>query len=113
MKRIESILDKFFRPLEFIGHRFILAPFRVLLKKIDPFSEAIEGTRLKKALQVILFPFFIILTFVVGFKLVEGGYTIRTFGGTIVMFLIMGLIFAPWNGYCLLVKNGKTMRICR
>lgn len=95
MKRIESILDKFFRPLEFIGHRFILAPFRVLLKKIDPLAEAIEGTRLKKALQVILFPFFIILTFVVGFKLVEGGYTIRTFGGTIVMFLIMGFIFAP------------------
>lgn len=95
MKRIESILDNVFKPLEFIGHRFILSPFRTLLKKIDPLAEAIEGTRLKKALQVIIFPLFMILTVWVGFKLVEGGYSIRTFGGTIVMFLIMGFIFAP------------------
>jgi len=35
------------------------------------------------------------LTVIVGFELVDGGYTSRTFFGTIIMFLILGAIFAP------------------
>jgi len=95
LTRLENILDRFFRPLELIGHRYILEPFRLLLKQIDPLAQAIEGTRLKKILQISIYPVFMCLTIWVGFKLVDGGYTTRTFGGTIIMFLIMGIIFAP------------------
>jgi hypothetical protein len=79
---------------EFI-HKYFMAPFRWYLSKIDPLSYRIEGTLFKKILQVSIYPIFMVLTFVIGFNLVENGYTIRTFFGTIVMFVIFGLIFAP------------------
>lgn len=95
LKSIEKILNTIFRPIELLGHRYILAPFRWFLSKIDPLSEKVEGTLLKKILQVTIYPLFMVLTLVIGFELVDGGYTIRTFLGTIVMFLIFGAIFAP------------------
>jgi len=102
LNRINSILLRFFEgleaifhPLEKFGHRYILLPFRWLLGQIDPLSYKIEGTLFKKILQVVIYPLFLILTLVVGFKLVENGFTIRSFLGTIVMFLILGAVFAP------------------
>ena len=87
--------ERLFYPIEYIGHRFVLAPFRWLLSQIDPLSYKIEGTLFKKILQVSIYPLFMVLTLIVGFKLVENGFTSRTFFGTIIMFLILGAIFAP------------------
>lgn len=95
LRKAEAYLDKVFVPVERFAHKYILAPFRFLLQKIDPYAEAIEGTKFKKALQIIIYPLFMVLTVYVGFKLVEGGYTFRTFTGTIIMFLVLGFIFAP------------------
>lgn len=95
MRKFEEFLDKIFHPIEKFAHRYILLPFRWLLLKIDPLSYKIEGTLFKKILQVSIYPTFMILTLVIGFKLVENGFTTRSFLGTIVMFLIMGAIFAP------------------
>lgn len=95
LKTIEKTLNTVFKPIELLGHRYILAPFRWVLSQIDPLSEKIEGTLFKKILQVTIYPLFMVLTLIIGFELVDGGYTIRTFLGTIVMFLIFGAIFAP------------------
>lgn len=94
-KQAEEVLTRFFSPVEKFAHRYLLAPFRYLLAKIDPLAERIEGTLFKKILQVTIYPVFMVLTFYIGFKLVENGYTFRTFAGTVGMFLVFGLIFAP------------------
>jgi len=95
LQKIGKFLDCLFHPIEVFGHKYILGPFRWALSKIDPLSAKIEGTPFKKILQVIIFPLFMTLTVIVGFELVDGGYTSRTFFGTIIMFLILGAIFAP------------------
>jgi sterol desaturase/sphingolipid hydroxylase (fatty acid hydroxylase superfamily) len=79
---------------EFV-HRYFMVPFRWCLNKVDPLSYRIEGTLLKKILQVSIYPIFMILTFIIGFELVKNGYTVRTFVGTIFMFVLYGTIFAP------------------
>jgi len=93
--RLLRRLEKLFLSLEEFIFRYIHAPFRWLLLKIDPLSYRIEGTLLKKILQVSVYPIFMALTMVIGFELVKNGYTVRTFVGTIVMFIFYGLIFAP------------------
>lgn len=95
LQKIGAFLDRLFHPIEVFGHRYILAPFRWALAKIDPLSHKIEGTLFKRILQLTIFPLFIVLTLIIGFKMVEGGYTSRTFFETIIMFLILGAIFAP------------------
>lgn len=95
LQKLGVFLDRFFHPVEVFVHTYILAPFRWALSKIDPLGEKIEGTLFKKILQVTIFPLFIILTLYVGFELVDGGFTSRSFFGTIIMFLILGAIFAP------------------
>ncbi|MEM6631983.1 MAG: sterol desaturase family protein [Bacteroidota bacterium] len=90
-----ALLEKLFYPLEWFGFNIILRPFNWFLEKLDPLSYRLEGTRLKKVLQVSIYPIFMVLTIVVGFKLVENGFTFRSFLGTIVMFLVLGFLFAP------------------
>ncbi len=92
---IVKSLETIFYPIEWIGHRIILGPFRWFLESLDPLSYRLEGTRLKKILQVTIYPVFMTLTIIVGFQLVKNGFTARSFLGTIVMFLILGAIFAP------------------
>lgn len=94
-KKVEVWFNNIIEPFEKWAHKYILLPFRFLLSKIDPLAEAIEGTKFKKVLQIVIYPLFLGLTFYIGFRLVDGGYTFRTFSGTIVMFLFFGLIFAP------------------
>lgn len=93
--KIESGMNRVVSPFESLAHRYILAPFRYLLSKIDPLAKAIEGTMFKKILQLSIYPIFMVATFVIGFKLIEHGYTVMTFVNTILMYLIFGLIFAP------------------
>ncbi len=95
IKKIESNLNKALSPLERFSHKYLLMPFRFLLSKIDPLAVAIEGTTFKKILQVSIYPIFMCATFFIGFKLIENGYTLKTFAGNILMFLVFGLIFAP------------------
>ncbi|MBK8504347.1 MAG: hypothetical protein IPL46_20350 [Saprospiraceae bacterium] len=94
-QRVYRFLETLFYPIEWIGHRIFLLPFRKFLESLDPLSYRLEGTRLRKVMQVVIYPLFMTLTFIVGFKLVENGFTIRSFLGTIVMFIILGFIFAP------------------
>jgi len=94
-RSIYSILEIPFLFIEKIGYRFILAPFRWLLEKIDPLAIKIEGTLFKKVLQVTIYPLFLALSIYLGFELVKDGYTFRSFMGTIIMFLMFGAIFAP------------------
>jgi sterol desaturase/sphingolipid hydroxylase (fatty acid hydroxylase superfamily) len=93
--RIEKNVGRITRPIEKFSHQYLLAPNRWLLSKIDPISFAIEGTILKKILQVSIFPIFMVLTVVIGFELIKYGYTRTTFVGTVLMLLMMGVIFAP------------------
>ena len=96
LQKIEHALGLVSRPLERFGHRYLLAVNRWLLARIDPLSYALEGTLLKKILQVTIYPVFMILTLVIGFKLVENGIHARyTFTGTVIILLILGIIFAP------------------
>ncbi len=92
---IYQALETVFYPIEWMGHHVILKPFSLFLEWIDPLSYKLEGTRLKKIMQVVIYPLFMTLTLVIGFKLVENGFTVRSFLGTIVMFIILGFIFAP------------------
>ncbi|MFT5884808.1 MAG: sterol desaturase/sphingolipid hydroxylase (fatty acid hydroxylase superfamily) [Arcticibacterium sp.] len=95
LQKAEALLNRIFVPFERFAHKYILFPFRFLLEKIDPLAEAIEGTLFKKILQIIIYPIFLFLTFYIGFELVADGFTIRSFFGTIMMFLMLGFIFAP------------------
>ncbi len=94
-KSTYKVLEKPFLISEKIVYRFIMAPFRWLLEKIDPLAEKIEGTLFRKILQVSIYPLFLVLCVYIGFELVRGGYTIRSFLGTILLFLVFGAIFAP------------------
>ena len=92
---IENYVGRITRPLEKFSHQYLLAFNRWLLAKIDPASYAIEGTALKKILQVSIFPVFIVLSVVIGFELIKHGYTRTTFVGSVLMLILMGIIFAP------------------
>lgn len=94
-KPLYDFLEKVFYPLEWFGFHVILRPFNWMLEQLDPLSYKLDGTLLKKILQVSIYPIFLALTIYVGFSLVENGFTSRSFFGTIIMFLILGAIFAP------------------
>ncbi|MBX2841260.1 MAG: sterol desaturase family protein [Flammeovirgaceae bacterium] len=90
-----KLLDSASERIENFCRDYFLKPFSWLFSRVDPLSYTIEGTVFKKILQVSIYPIFMAATFVIGFKLVEDGFTVRTFFGNIVMFLIFGAIFAP------------------
>lgn len=92
---VENYIGRITRPMEEFSHKYLLAINRWLLAKVDPISNAIEGTMFKKILQVSIFPVFMVLTFVIGFELIEHGYTRTTFVGLVLMLILMGVIFAP------------------
>ena len=94
-RKVYIFLEKLFWPLEWFGFNVILRPFNWFLERLDPLSYQLEGTYVRRVLQVTIYPVFMILTLIVGFKLVENGFTVRSFVGTIVMFVILGAIFAP------------------
>ena len=95
LEKAENALGLVTRPIERFSHRYLLAANRWLLAKIDPLSYALEGTLLKKILQVTIYPCFMILTLVVGFKLAENGINTLTFTGLALTLLLMGILFAP------------------
>lgn len=94
-KPVYLFLEKLFMPFEYFVFNYVLRPFNWMLEQLDPLSIKLEGTLLKKILQYSIYPVFLAFTIYVGFELVKNGYTVRSFVGTIVMFLILGAIFAP------------------
>ena len=95
LEKAENLLGRFTRPLEKFSHRYLLAANRWLLAKIDPLSYALEGTVIRKILQVTIYPCFMILTLVVGFALVRNGLAPSTFTGSVISLIILGILFAP------------------
>ncbi|MEO0330759.1 MAG: hypothetical protein AAF223_03595 [Bacteroidota bacterium] len=94
-QKILNTLETPFLYIENLSQKYVLSPFRWLFKKIEPLSYKIEGTLFKKILQVTIYPLFMVLTLIVGFKLVENGFTFGSFLGTIGLFAVLGIIFAP------------------
>jgi len=92
---IENLFGGISLSIENFGHRYLLAPCRWLLTKIDPLSRAIEGTLFKKILQVVIFPLFITLAYFISLELVKNGYTRTTLMGNVLFLLFVGIIFAP------------------
>jgi sterol desaturase/sphingolipid hydroxylase (fatty acid hydroxylase superfamily) len=92
---IASGLSQLFLSLQTGLYRFVVRPISRLLDRLDPLADRFEGTLLKRVLQVSIYPVFIALTIWVGFELVDGGYTRRTFFGNLLLFGILGLIFMP------------------
>ncbi len=84
-----------FWPFEYLFYAAVVKPISWLLDRVDPLSYKIEGTPLKRILQVTLFPLFMTATVIIGFHLVKGGYTRQTFLASIGMYLIYGAIFMP------------------
>jgi ornithine lipid hydroxylase len=95
VQKFENWLDSAIKPAEKFSHDYLLIPFRATLEKLDPLAEKLNGTKLKRFLQITIFPFFILITFPIGFKLVENGYTSTTFFGSVLMFMVYGAIWAP------------------
>jgi ornithine lipid hydroxylase len=95
LHKTENALNHLIHPIEKLAHRYLLAPTRFLLEQIDPWAERINGTLFKKILQVSIYPIFMVSTFIIGFKMIENGYTLKTFGHNVLLFLVFGLIFAP------------------
>lgn len=92
---IETHVGRVTGPIERFSHRYLLAPIRWVMSKIDPLSYAIEGTVFRKILQVSIYPVIMVLTVVVGFELVENGYTKSSFIFSVLSFMVLGAIFAP------------------
>lgn len=90
----ETYVSSLTRPMDRFSHRYLLAANRWLLSKIDPLSYAIEGTLFKKILQVTIYPVFMVLTIVIGFELVENGYSRATFTLTVLTLMMLGVVFA-------------------
>lgn len=92
---VYQFFDRIFNFIDQTTRVVFLRPFSWFLESLDPLSYKLEGTQIKKALQVMIYPIFMAATLPIGFKLIENGYSSRTFLATIIMFLIMGMIWAP------------------
>jgi len=84
-----------FDAAEAILARAIARPFAWLAAGLDRLSLRLEGTRLRHVLAVGIFPAVLVATYLVAIMLVENGITARTFLGTLLLYAILGLIFAP------------------
>ncbi len=90
-----KFLQSIFSGIEWLGHKIILRPTSWFFEKLDPLSYKLEGTLLKKIMQVSIYPIFIFSTIPIGFMLVKNGYDSRTFLGSIIMLLCLGILCAP------------------
>lgn len=75
----------------------LVRPTRWMMRHLDTASYKLEGTWLRELLSHTLFPFTLILSLFIGFKLVENGITSLTFVGFLLLPLIYGLYCAPFE----------------
>lgn len=81
--------------LEFVLQWVLVKPTRWFWRHLDRWSYALEGTLLRKVLSHTVFPFTLILSFFIGYKLVENGITSLTLIGFVLLPIIYGLYCAP------------------
>ena len=75
----------------------MVRPTRWLLRHLDAASYKLEGTWLREVLSHTLFPFTILLSLFIGFKLVENGITSLSIVGFLVLPVVFGLYCAPFE----------------
>jgi ornithine lipid hydroxylase len=95
LSTIYQFLRSIIAKIEWLCHKVLLRPFSMFLEALDPISYKLEGTWLKKAMQVSIYPIFMGLTLPIGFWLVRNGYNSNTFWGSVLMLLCLGLLCAP------------------
>lgn len=81
--------------LEFVLQWILVKPTRWFWRHLDSLSYKLEGTLLRKILAHTVFPFTLILSFFIGYKLVENGITSLTLLGFVLLPIIYGLYCAP------------------
>lgn len=75
----------------------LVKPTRWAWQHLDTLSYKLEGTFLRKVLSHTLFPFTLILSLFIGFKLVENGVTSFTLAGFVLLPILFGLYCAPFE----------------
>lgn len=83
--------------LELVLQWVLVKPTRWTMRHLDGLSYKLEGTLLRKIVSNTLFPFTLILSLVVGFKLVENGINSLTLMGFVLLPIIYGLYCAPFE----------------
>lgn len=92
---LETWLGAPLHALEFILQWVMVKPTRWFWRHLDSLSYKLEGTRLRKVLSHTVFPFTLILSFFIGYRLVENGITSLTLLGFVLLPIIFGLYCAP------------------
>lgn len=92
---LETWLGAPLHVLEFILQWVLVKPTRWFWRHLDSLSYKLEGTRLRKVLAHTIFPFTLILSFFIGYRLVENGITSLTLLGFVLLPIIFGLYCAP------------------
>ncbi|NQY95525.1 MAG: sterol desaturase family protein [Henriciella sp.] len=92
---LETWLGAPLHALEFILQWVLVKPTRWFWRHLDSLSYKLEGTRLRKVLAHTIFPFTLILSFFIGYRLVENGITSLTLLGFVLLPIIFGLYCAP------------------
>ncbi|MEO0608363.1 MAG: hypothetical protein AAFY82_09030, partial [Pseudomonadota bacterium] len=75
----------------------MVRPTRWMMRHLDAASYKLDGTWLREVLSHTLFPFTILLSLFIGFKLVETGITSLSIVGFILLPIIFGLYCAPFE----------------
>lgn len=94
---IETWLGAPLALLEVILQWILVKPTRWMMRHLDRLSYKLEGTLLRQILSNTLFPFTILLSLFIGFKLVENGITSLTVIGFVLLPIIYGLYCAPFE----------------
>ncbi|MEL6568281.1 MAG: sterol desaturase family protein [Pseudomonadota bacterium] len=92
---VETWLCAPLNALEFILNWLLVKPTRWLMQHLDRLSYKLEGTLLREILSHTVFPFTILLSLFLGFKLVENGITSFTLLGFVLLPIVFGLYCAP------------------
>ena len=75
----------------------LVRPTRWMMRHLDAASYKLEGTWVREVLSHTLFPFTILISLFIGFKLVENGITSLTIVGFVLLPIIYGLYCAPFE----------------
>lgn len=94
-RAIETWLGAPLSLIELVLQWVLIKPTRWFWRHLDVLSYKLEGTLLRKVLSHTVFPFTLILSFFIGFKLVENGITSLTLLGFVLLPIIYGLYCAP------------------
>ena len=92
---VETWLGAPLNLLELVLQWLLVKPTRWAMRHMDRLSYRLEGTFLRRVLSHTVFPFTLILSLFLGFKLVENGITSFTLLGFVLLPIVFGLYCAP------------------